>query len=205
MREEVRLESGHPDWNRESTEAIDGGSVSEISPLSQLLQLLKTTVGQAIKTALNNHAHTSSTSTYSNRKSKYQPRSCWGPITSSLYFRATWMFCLCICGHTWANLYASAGLFVFSPAAFAEYGNIGQYAQFLTNFLRNKSLMATERERAEGGFWLLHKRNDKKAQPHYHAFFTMARPCVRKERTFLEMLGSEETCTEIRKVKGRDN
>lgn len=95
----------------------------------------------------------------------------------------------------------------FSPAAFAEYGNIGQYAQFLTNFLRNKSLMATERERerAEGGFWLLHKCNDKKAQPHYHAFFTVARPCVRKERAFLEMLGSEETCTEIRKVKERDN
>jgi len=45
--------------------------------------------------------------------------------------------------------------------------------------------------------------HDKKA--HYHAFFTMARPCVRKERAFLETVGSEETRTGIKKVKGRDN
>lgn len=75
-------------------EAIDRESVSEISPLSQLLHHS----GADRKMVVDNHAHTSSTSTYSNRCVAGTLIPCWRPITSSLSFRAAFVS-VYVCTH----------------------------------------------------------------------------------------------------------
>ncbi len=136
MIEELGLERGDPDWKRERVqrrgEAIDRGSVSEISPLSQLLQHLNTTAGQTVKWQWiimptprpHQLTPTGNQSTSYAAVRDQSPAAFPSELLVCVCVCVCVCACVCVCVRMWANSYASTCIFsalsCFPPWSFCK-------------------------------------------------------------------------------------